>query len=102
MQIMMMKQTALMIAAFAVLAAAQPAEARRGDDQGVLRSDVQQGKVKTSREIESRVLPRMRGMQYLGPEYDAVAQVYRLKFIDKDRVIFVDVDARTGNLLRQR
>jgi uncharacterized membrane protein YkoI len=25
-----------------------------------------------------------------------------LKFINKDRVIFVDVDARTGNILRQR
>jgi uncharacterized membrane protein YkoI len=41
-------------------------------------------------------------MQYLGPEYDPSAQVYRLKFINKDRVIFVDVDARTGNILRQR
>jgi uncharacterized membrane protein YkoI len=98
----MMKKTALLIFAMSGLSMAVPAEARRGDDQGGLRADVQQGKVKTSREIESRVLPRMRGMQYLGPEYDAVAQVYRLKFIDKDRVIFVDVDARTGSLLRQR
>lgn len=99
---MMMKQTALLIAAFAALAAAQPAEARRGDDQGGLRADVQQGKVKAPREIESKILPRMRGMQYLGQEYDAIAQVFRLKFIDKDRVIFVDVDGRTGNILRQR
>ncbi len=99
---MMLKQTALLIAAFAVLAATQPADARRGDDQGGLRADVQQGKVKKPREIESKILPRMRGMQYLGPEYDSVAQVYRLKFIDKDRVIFVDVDARTGNILQQR
>ena len=60
------------------------------------------GKVKSLREIEANIVPRMRGMQYLGPEYDAVAQVYRLKFIDRDRVIFVDVDARTGNVIRQR
>jgi uncharacterized membrane protein YkoI len=97
-----MKKIVLVLAAAAGLSVAMPAQARRGDDQGVLRSDVQQGKVKPPREIESRILPRMRGMQYLGPEYDSVAQVYRLKFIDKDRVIFVDVDARTGNLLRQR
>lgn len=83
------------------LAAVQPAEARR-DDQGSVRQDVEQGKVKKLREIESAVLPRMRGMQYLGPEYDSAAQVYRLKFIDKDRVKFVDVDAKTGNVIRQR
>jgi uncharacterized membrane protein YkoI len=41
-------------------------------------------------------------MQYLGPEYDSFAQVYRLKFIDKDRVIFVDVDARSGEIIRQQ
>ncbi len=99
---MMMNQTILLFTAFVLLGATQPAEARRGDDQGGLRADVQQGKVKKPREIESKILPRMRGMQYLGPEYDSVAQVYRLKFIDKDRVIFVDVDARTGNIIQQR
>ncbi len=98
----MIKHIVLLITAFAVLSLAQPSQARRGDDQGGLREDVQQGKVKKPREIESKILPKMRGMQYLGPEYDSVAQVYRLKFIDKDRVIFVDVDGRTGNILRQR
>jgi uncharacterized membrane protein YkoI len=44
----------------------------------------------------------MKGMEYLGPEYDPEARVYRLKFIDNGRVIFVDVDARTGAILRQR
>ena len=42
-----------------------------------------------------------RGMQYLGPEYDPAAMAYRLKFIRDGRVIFVDVDARTGQVLRQ-
>jgi uncharacterized membrane protein YkoI len=101
---MMIKQTVLLFVAFAVLSTVYPAQAqaRRGDDQGGLREDVQQGKVKKPREIESKILPKMRGMQYLGPEYDSVAQVYRLKFIDKDRVIFVDVDGRTGNILSQK
>jgi hypothetical protein len=38
-------------------------------------------------------------MQYLGPEYDAVAKAYRLKFIRNGRVVFVDVDGRTGRTL---
>ena len=41
-------------------------------------------------------------MEYLGPEYDHNAFVYRLKFINAGRVIFVDVNARTGDILRQR
>mgnify|MGYP000850427515 CR=1 FL=1 len=44
----------------------------------------------------------MNGAQYLGPEYDPVALAYRLKFIRDGRVIFVDVDARTGSIIRQR
>ena len=74
----------------------------RRSEQNEARQDMRAGKVKSLREIEANIVPRMRGMQYLGPEYDPVAQVYRLKFIDRDRVIFVDVDARTGNVIRQR
>ena len=84
-----------------VLLAAFPADARRGE-QDDARQDMAAGKIKRLPEIEAIVVPRMRGMQYLGPEYDPTAQVYRLKFINRDRVIFVDVDARTGNILRQR
>ncbi len=98
---MMTNYKSCILAALIGMALVQPVHARR-DDQGNARQDVEQGKVKSLRQIETAVLPRMRGMQYLGPEYDSVAQVYRLKFIDKDRVIFVDVDARTGSILRQR
>jgi hypothetical protein len=98
---MMKKLFGLPLLAIALLAATAPAEARR-DDQGGAREDMQAGKVMSLREIEGRIVPRMRGMQYLGPEYDSTAQVYRLKFINKDRVVFVDVDGRTGGVLRQR
>ncbi len=74
---------------------------RRGE-QNQARMDMVAGQVKPLREIERRIVPRMRGMQYLGPEYDSIAQVYRLKFINKDRVIFVDVDARSGEIIRQQ
>ena len=41
-------------------------------------------------------------MEYLGPEYDQDNKIYRLKFVDDGRVIFVDVDARSGSIIRQR
>lgn len=80
---------------------AAPALAGPGNEQGELRRDVRAGSVKKPSEIEARVLPMMRGMQYLGPEYDPVAMAYRLKFIRDGRVVFVDVDARTGQIIRQ-
>jgi uncharacterized membrane protein YkoI len=88
---------------FASIAMLSPvtADPRRGE-QNEAREDMKAGRIKRLPEIEAIIVPRMRGMQYLGPEYDPVAQVYRLKFINRDRVIFVDVDARTGNVIRQR
>jgi hypothetical protein len=93
----------VLIALLASIAFFSPvtADPRRGE-QNEVRQDMRAGKVKPLREIEANIVPRMRGMQYLGPEYDPTAQVYRLKFIDRDRVIFVDVDGRTGSVLRQR
>ena len=99
--VMIHKTSVLAVFALALLAGSMPADARRGE-QDEVRQDMRAGTVKSLREIEASVIPRMRGMQYLGPEYDNFAQVYRLKFIDRDRVIFIDVDARTGGVLRQR
>ncbi|MEJ6677034.1 PepSY domain-containing protein [Parasphingorhabdus sp.] len=73
----------------------------RRSEQNEARSQMMAGKVKSIRSIESRVLPRMADSEYIGPEFDPGAQVYRLKFIRDGRVIFVDVDGRTGAILRQ-
>lgn len=78
-----------------------PASASQGDEAGMARKDLRAGNVRPLREIERRVLPMMAGAQYLGPEYDPAAFTYRLKFIREGRVMFVDVDARTGDVLRQ-
>jgi hypothetical protein len=90
---------------FLALAAATlptiPAAAGPGDAQGQVRKDMRAGNVRSLREIEQQVLPTMQGMQYLGPEYDPTAMAYRLKFIRQGRVVFVDVDARSGQILRQ-
>ncbi|WP_429274961.1 PepSY domain-containing protein [Novosphingobium gossypii] len=93
----------LLLAALAVLPAlsATPANANSGGEQGELRRDRRAGNILPPREIEQDILPRMAGMQYLGPEYDPSAMVYRLKFIKNGKVYFVDVDARTGRVISQ-
>ena len=82
---------------------AAPAQAKPPRDaQGEARKDMREGNVRSLREIERRVLPTKRDMQYLGPEYDPAAMAYRLKFIRDGRVVFVDVDARSGQVLNER
>jgi hypothetical protein len=50
-------------------------------------------------QIERRVMPFMGGADYLGPELNN--GVYRMKFIQNGRVIWVDVDPQTGRILRR-
>lgn len=85
----------------ALLLAPIAAQAAPGDAQGEVRRELHAGAVRPLREIEQHILPMMPGMQYLGPEYDPQAMAYRLKFIREGRVVFVDVDARTGHIIRQ-
>jgi hypothetical protein len=86
-----------------VLALAVPTVAQaQGNEQGQVRREMRDGRVKSLREIEDRILPTMQGSEYLGPEYDPVAMAYRLKFIRAGRVTFVDVDARSGEVIQQR
>jgi hypothetical protein len=89
---------ALLVPPMLVTTAAQAAP---GDAQGAARRELHAGAVRPLREIEQHVLPMMSGMQYLGPEYDPLAMAYRLKFIRDGRVIFVDVNARTGQIIHQ-
>ena len=78
-----------------------PAHAQSRSDQGEARKEMKAGNVLSLREIERRVLPRMRGSQYLGPAYDSTARAYRLKFIKDGRVTFIDVDAATGRIINR-
>lgn len=90
-------------AALALTVVAIPATAQdklRGD-QGEARKEMKAGTQLPLREIERRILPTMQGSEYLGPAYDSSARAYRLKFIRNGRVTYVDVDARTGKIIRQ-
>lgn len=90
---------ALVLAASALVVTTMPAQADQVSEQGQLRKERRAGTVRSTREIEQLVLPQMSGMQYLGPEYDAAAMAYRLKFIQDGRVVFIDVDARSGRII---
>lgn len=81
--------------------AATPAYAQRSNEQGEARREMSAGNIMRLRDIEARILPSMKGAEYLGPAYDPTALAYRLKFIKDGRVLFVDVDARTGKILRR-
>jgi uncharacterized membrane protein YkoI len=93
--------TALLVAA-ALLAggSAGPVLAQASGDQSRARQQMQSGQTMSSRDIERRIIPQMKGHEYLGFEYDGAASAYRLKFIDGGQVVWVDVDARTGRILR--
>lgn len=86
----------------ALLLPAAPAIAGPGDEQGKARKELRAGNIMRIRDIENRIIPAMGGAQYLGFEYDPAMLAYRLKFIRDGRVIFVDVDARSGEVIKHR
>jgi uncharacterized membrane protein YkoI len=99
----MKNRLALFVAAAVLVTSASPAFALNPKaEQQSARKQMNDGKVLSLRQIEGIILPRMKGMEYLGPEYDQDTKIYRLKFVDDGRVIFVDVDARSGSIIRQR
>ena len=93
----MTRMTRILSLAFVALTLSAPVQGQRRGDQYQAFDARRSGQVLSLREIEDRVLPRMRGSTYLGPEYDG--GVYRLKFMKGGSVIWVDVDARTGAVI---
>lgn len=90
------------IAMLLICSASVPLAAQPSGEQGMVRKEMRAGNVRSLRDIERQVLPTMPGMQYLGPEYDPTAMAYRLKFIRNGRVVFVDVDARSGSVIGEK
>lgn len=98
---MSMKPLLTLLACVAVLAAPDAAAQQPRSDQGMARKDAEAGNILKSREIEARILPMMGDAEYLGFAYDSTAMAYRLKFIRDGRVLFVDVDARSGRIIKK-
>lgn len=93
--------TALLgLAAFTPPADARPHRDR--EQEAALRA-VKEGRIMSLRSIESMIVTKMRtrGFDYLGPELDASSERYRLKFMQSGQVVWIDVDARTGQVIGQ-
>jgi uncharacterized membrane protein YkoI len=89
--------------AFTLLLAAASAPSAGATDQ---RRDQKQawdarrsGKILPLREIEQRVVPNMRGSQYLGFDFESETAIYTLKFLRDGVVIWVEVDGRSGQII---
>ena len=67
----------------------------RDQDRAYMRK--QRGQSMPLPQIERRVIPRMGGADYLGPEIRGGN--VRMKFLDRGKVIWVDVDPKTGRIL---
>lgn len=96
-----MKRILTLLAATAVIAAPSAGAAARPHEreQDEAFRGTQQGRFMPLRDIENRIVPRMRGFTYLGPELDPRAAQYRLKFMRGPQVVWIDIDARTGEIL---
>jgi hypothetical protein len=81
----------------ALVMAAVP-DQRRGDQMSAFEAR-RQGRSMSLREIEARVIPTMKGAQYIGFDYDSSAAIYTLKFLRDGNVIWVDVDGRSGQVV---
>ncbi|HUE78959.1 MAG TPA: PepSY domain-containing protein [Sphingomicrobium sp.] len=79
--------------------AASPALADPPRDQDRAFEAAREGRSMPLPKIERKVMPFMGGADYLGPELNG--GTYRLKFMRGGRVIWVDVDAATGRILRR-
>lgn len=87
----------LVAAALAAGLAASPALADRPRDQDRAFQAFREGRSMPLPMIERRVVPEMRGFEYLGPEFRG--ETYRLKFMRGPHVIWIDVDAATGRIV---
>jgi hypothetical protein len=85
--------------AVSLLAPALSAQGQHVREQDKVLAARKSGKVMSLRDIEQRVVPRMSGFDYLGPEYDTGTESYRLKFMRAGSVVWVDVDAHSGAII---
>ena len=90
----------LLAAALGAGLIATPALADPPRDQDRAFEAQREGRAMPLPKIERRVMPFMGGADYLGPEMKGDNTV-RLKFMKEGRVIWVDVDPRTGRIKRR-
>lgn len=73
---------------------------RTSDQEAALRARLE-GRLLPLGEIERRVVPMMQGAEYIGFDFDSGTAIYTLKFLRNGAVIWVDVDGRSGRVIRR-
>jgi len=95
-----MKQLRILILAAVILGglSGAPALADPPRDADKAFRSREQGRSMPLPQLERRVMPMMGGADYLGPEMNG--DMYRFKFMQNGRVIWVDVDGQ-GRVVRR-
>ena len=95
-----MKQLRMIFLAAAVLGGLTSAPALADPPRDADRAfrSREQGRSMPLPQLERRIMPMMGGADYLGPELNG--DVYRFKFMQNGRVIWVDVDGQ-GRVIRR-
>jgi hypothetical protein len=99
-----------LILLFAALGLATPAVARDArdarDQHGLNRLREQDSAYRATQQGRIRPLPEIRarinipGAEFIGVEFDG--RIYRLKYMRGGEVIWIDVDAQTGQVVRRQ
>lgn len=70
----------------------------RRDEQDAARKAMLDGQVMPFSVLKRRVESAMGDATYLGSEFNASSNRYRLKYVKDGQVVWVDVDGRTGDI----
>lgn len=71
----------------------------RRDEQDAARRAMLEGQVMPFSIIKRRVESEMDDATYLGSEFNPSTNRYRLKYVKDGKVVWVDVDGRTGEII---
>lgn len=100
---MMMKRnslTAAITAALVTVATMPAADAgNRRDEQDAARRAMLDGQVMPFAMIKRRVDAAVGGATYVGSEFNPASNRYRLKYVKDGKVMWVDADGRTGDII---
>ena len=102
-KVMEMKRFRLIagLGAMAALFAAHPSAyaSSQRDEQDAARRAMLDGQVMPFSVIKRRVDAAMGGATYLGSEFNPSTNRYRLKYVKDGKVLWVDADGRTGDII---
>jgi hypothetical protein len=102
-----MRNLILLIAALGAAASAAAHEPRgphephglgRVREQDNAYRAMQQGRIRSLPEIRARI--NIPGAEFIGVEFDG--RIYRLKYMREGEVIWIDIDAATGQIVRRQ